>query len=165
MPNVIGPELTTTDSQRALLAYSGVSPIVRFGDLSTHVTPTVTLDSAVHATTKRVQDWLEQSVDAGLEQFSTYPDNPSTWALMESDLLRFLGSLYQQGALVGPSQADAASAKCSATDEQVAKGLVTCDISVLLSSGSSSFTFTVDQEVKPGVPSSIEDAVESATGE
>jgi len=165
VPNVVGPELTTTASQRALLAFSGVSPIVKFGDLSTHITPTVTLNSAVHSTTKRMQDWLEQSVDAGLEQFSSYPDNATTWALMESDLLRFFGDLYQQGALGGSSQADAATAKCSATTAQVTKGIVICNITVQLTYPSEPFAFTVQQQVRPGVPSAIEDAVEAATGQ
>jgi hypothetical protein len=84
---------------------------------------------------------------------------------MESDLLRFFGDLYQQGALGGSSQADAATAKCSATTAQVTKGIVTCNITVQLTYPSEPFAFTVQQQVRPGVPSAIEDAVEAATGQ
>ena len=163
--NVSGPESSVSPSERARLAFSGVSPLVRFGTVGTFVGPVVTLDSEIHATTQRFKDWLGQSLHSGLEQFSTYPDNPNTWALMESDLLQFFGILYQQGALTGASQADAASVKCSATNAQVAKGYVNCDISLQLSTPEEPWSFTFAQKVRPGVPSSIEDAVEAATGQ
>lgn len=149
---ITGSEVNSTQSQQAQMQINGVSPVIDFPMLGTVIAPNITLDRLVHTTQQRFDDWLFQSLKMGLSGFKDLPNGPETWAAMTEDIASFLNVLYQEGALSGNSPAQAFQIDCSATQQAIEEGYVTCDMTLqFLMPPPREFTLQVP--VQPGVTS------------
>ena len=148
----VTPEVQATFQQRASMQVGGVSPIISFGNEGTIVAPNVSLNRDVRTTNQRFQDWIVQSLVAGLQQFDQFPGGAATEQAMTEEIAGFLMALWIEGALFGSSASEAFQVKCTATDEQVNDGLITCQISVRLNYPLVPYVFTIQAQVQPGLP-------------
>ena len=145
-------ELDLTPSQRGDLQMSGVAPVIDFATGQTIVAPAVTLKQWNRTTTVRTDEWLFQSLQAGLRQFSSEPNGPQTRQLMTAAVATFLTTLWQEGALFGLTASDSFSVNCSSTPQQITSDIVECAITVRLSDPSEQ-TLTLTQSVQPPLAS------------
>lgn len=143
-------EVPPTNAEVGTLTINGVSPVFNFPTGETIIAPNVTLNRMVRTTAQRFEDWLVQSVTAGLAQYKEFPNDQSTWMSMMAEISAFLVSIWNAGALYGNTASQAFSVQCSATAQQVDDGVVQCDIGYSAVFPGEQVRFTVLQPVVPG---------------
>ena len=144
-------ETNPTPRENGNLMINGVSAVVDFPSGQTIVAPNVTLDPSVRTTQQRFEDWLLQSLKVGLADIEKFPNGPQTQLVATMQIASLLSTLYEEGALSGNTPSQAYQIKCSATQQAIEDGYMTCDLTLqLLMPPLREITLQVP--VQPGLP-------------
>ena len=82
---------------------------------------------------RRLMIFLEQSIAQGLQRAVFEPNGPALWAAVRSLIENFLGSVWKQGALQGPTREQAFFVLCdrsTMTESDLDNGRLICIIGI-----------------------------------
>lgn len=102
---------------------------------------------------RRMLTFIEQSSKRIARPYLFATNGPQTWALLQTQISNFLGSLFRAGQLAGNSEAQAFFVKIDAsnnTPEKVREGIMSVDVGVALLRPAEFIVFTFQQSASNG---------------
>jgi len=102
---------------------------------------------------RRMLTFIEQSSKRIARPYLFATNGPQTWALLQTQISNFLGSLFRAGQLAGNSEAQAFFVKIDAsnnTPEKVREGVMSVDVGVALLRPAEFIVFTFQQSASNG---------------
>lgn len=99
---------------------------------------------------RRTMIMLEQSMILAANGYVFQPNNPHTWSLVKSMLNSFLTTMWSEGALVGPTPADAFSVSvglgATMTADDILNGIMNISVKVAVSHPGEFLVITIQQQ-------------------
>lgn len=114
----IAVSVTVTDSDQDLLNPQGIN-VIRFfsgqGILAWGARTIATNSEWIYIALRRIKLFLEESIAEGTAWARSEPNDPTLWAVLQSDINYFLHGRYLEGWFQGTQAEDAYFARCDAT--------------------------------------------------
>ncbi len=138
---------TATRTYRTMDPLQKGSNWVRPATPKSFVGASLFIDDAGSSTT----DSLTAAMQQAMQAYVFAPNNPQTWAAVQTALSGILTTAWQQGVLMGPTASQAFTVSCQMfSTQQILNGFLDCSVSMQLANGTNFTTMLTQQMAASG---------------